>query len=106
MAYVTKIYPGKILTKKGVSATGGDDEGRLRRQRVRYGGMSVKLIFCPRIIEMRQFLAIMTNLFQAADKLSLNLWLFRPEALIMQITHKPSTDVRSMDARENTTLLG
>jgi hypothetical protein len=68
--------------------------------------MSVKLIFFPRIIEKRQFLAMMTNLFQALDNLSLNLRLFRPEALIVQITHKPGTDVRPVDARENTPLPG
>jgi hypothetical protein len=55
---------------------------------------------------MRQFLAMMANLYKAVDKLSLNLRLFRPEALIVQITHKPGTDVRPADARENTPLLG
>jgi len=68
--------------------------------------MSVKLIFPPRIIEKRQFLAMMANLYQAMDKLSLNFRPFRPEALIVQITHKPGTDVRPVDARENTPLLG
>jgi hypothetical protein len=68
--------------------------------------MSVKLIFSPRIIGKRQFLAMMANLSQAVNKLSLNFRLFRPEALIVQITHKPGTDVRPVDARENTPLLG
>jgi hypothetical protein len=61
--------------------------------------MNMQLKSCSRIIEVSQFLAVMTNLFQAADKLSLNLWLFRSEALIMQITHEPGTDVRPMDTR-------
>jgi len=46
------------------------------------------------------------NRYQAVDKLSLNLRLFRPEALVVQITHKPSTGVRPVNARENTPLLG
>ena len=49
---------------------------------------------------------MMANLYKAVDKLSLNFRLFRPEALIVQITHKPGADVRPVDARENTPLLG